>query len=432
LPGDDPLAVPLLGGDGTPIAPDAHPALRALERGEAVDGEAARLRDGEGWRHLELFARPVRGADGRIVAAVCTGFDVTARQVAEEAWQAKAAEVESLMTLAPVGVWFTYDPEVRQVSRNRFAAELFDVPPDSTAPLGASRPNGLRHVRLLRDGREIPPEELPLQRAWRGIESHNEEFEVAFADGTRKWLLSNARPLRDAAGRIVGAVSASLDITARKRTEAALRDAVVQRELLQREADHRIKNSLQLVAAMLRLQRNRLTDGAAQASLDAAIGRVAAVAEAHGALQGSPDLRTVDLAAMLGDLCRFVAGLNPQVTVGITVEGRPVLDAQRAIPLGLIVAELLTNALRHAYPEGAPGRVAVRVVLGGAGGLEVEVRDDGAGMVDGPRRDGSLGSVLVQSLAARIAATVETLSVPGQGTRVTVRVPADAAGDAAA
>lgn len=420
LPAEDPLEVPLFGADGAALPRAAHPALRALHQGEAVDGEPARLRAAEGWRDLELFARPVRGPDGRIVAAACTAFDVTARQQAEDAWHAKAAELEGLMSLAPVGVWFSYDPEVKRVERNRFAAELFAVPEGSTAPLGADRPGGLAHIELRQDGQRVPTDRLPLQRAFRGEESRDEEYEAVFADGSRKVLLSNARPLRDAAGRIVGAVSASLDITARKRTEAELHEAVRARELLQREADHRIKNSLQLVAAMLRLQQSRLKDPAAAAPLDAAIARIAAVAEVHGALQGSPDLRMVEVAAMLSDISRFVAKLNPEVEVTCAAEGRTRLDAQRAIPLGLVVAELLTNAVRHAYPDGARGRVEVRVTCG-EGELSVEVSDDGIGM-EGRPRPGSLGTMLVQSLAQKIGAAVETQSAPGQGTRVTVRL----------
>jgi two-component sensor histidine kinase/PAS domain-containing protein len=432
LPGADPLACPATGADGSALSRGAHPALRALTTGEAVEGEMLRVPDPAGGeRLLEVFARPVRDDAGRIAAAVCAAFDVSARQAAEEAWQRKAHELEAVMALAPVGVWFTYDQEVRHVMRNRFAAELLRASADSTASIAGDGPARLEHVTLWRDGRRLTREEMPLQRALRGEESQDEEVEAVFADGSRIMLVSNARPLRDAAGRVIGAVSASLDITARKQAETALRDAIAQREMLQREADHRIKNSLQIVSSVLRLQRGRVSDPAAIAILDETIARIAAVAEAHAALHKSADLTRVDVGIMVGDLARHVGALNPEVAIRCAVEESPTLDAQRAIPLGLMVSELLTNALRHAYPPGEPGEVVVRVT-GRPEMLEVEVRDNGIGIADRPGHKGSLGAALVQSFAARIGATVETRSAAGQGTTVLLRLdPAEPAASAA-
>jgi two-component sensor histidine kinase len=421
LPGADPLACPATRPDGRALSRADHPAMRSLAAGEAVDAEPLRVAGAEdGPRFLEVSSRPVRDAQGRIVAAVCAAFDVSARQEAEEAWQRKATELEAVMTLAPVGVWFTYDPEVRRVTRNRFAAELLRAPHESSAPLSAGAPVRLTHVSLWRDGRRVEAAEMPLQRAMRGEESRDEEYEAVFADGTSSVLLSNAQPLRDAAGRIIGAVSASLDITARKRAETALREAMVQREMLQREADHRIKNSLQIVSSVLRLQRARLSDPAAVAMLDEAIGRIAAVAEAHAALHQSEDLRMVDVGTMVRDLSRHVGQLNPDVAIRCVQAGAALLEAQRAIPLGLIVSELLTNAVRHAYPAGTGGEVQVTVGQG-VDGLEIEVRDDGVGLPDSAaNRPGSLGAALVQSFAARIGATVAAASTTGEGTTVRI------------
>ncbi len=343
---------------------------------------------------------------------------------AERALQAKVAELEALMDLAPVGIWFARAPEVREVTRNRFAAELLRAPPGNGAAL-APGPDGtpkLSGVELRRDGQRVPPHDLPLQRAMRGEASRDEEYEAVFADGSSIALLSNASPIRDASGRLLGAVSASLDVTALKRTEAALREAIGQLELLQREADHRIKNSLQLVASMLRLQRARMADEAVAAVLDDAVARVGAVAQAHAALQGSPDLRSADAGAMVEDLCRFVGGLNAEVAVECVREGDTSLEVERAIPLGLVVSELLTNAVRHAYPAGSAGRVTVRV-SGAPKMLEIEVRDGGRGMEGNATRPGSLGRDLVRTLSARIGAEVLTWSQPGEGTRVTLRIP---------
>ncbi|WP_372622502.1 sensor histidine kinase [Falsiroseomonas sp.] len=342
---------------------------------------------------------------------------------AEQTLGARLAELQALMDLAPVAIWFARAPDVREVTRNRFAAELMRAPIGTGTPLApASGGAGLANVELRRNGRRVPPDEMPLQRAMRGEESHNEEYEMVFADGEAIALLSNARPVRDARGNILGAVSASLNITALKATERALREAVAHRELLQREADHRIKNSLQLVAGVLRLQRGRLAEPAAALALDEAVSRVNAVAEAHGALQRSPDLRNADAGAMVAKLCRLADRLNPDVTVSCSWTGDTHLEVDRAIPLGLVVSELLTNALCHAYPPGQAGVVQVRVAGPMAEVLEVEVRDDGIGMPAPGDRPGSLGGDLVRTLSARIGAAVETESTPGQGATVRLRM----------
>jgi two-component sensor histidine kinase len=214
------------------------------------------------------------------------------------------------------------------------------------------------------------------------------------------------------------------DVTERRLREERLQDAVASRELLLREADHRIKNSLQLVGSLLSLQRSRLADPDAVAALDDAIARVMAVSEAHRALQQSADLRHIALDEMLDDLCAHAATLNPALDFRCDCPAGLELDTERAIPLGLVVSELLTNAAKHAYPAGA-GEVRTRVVLEG-GVFEITVSDDGVGISrpgsssSTPSRP-SLGSTIVNALAGKIGAEVHVMSAAAEGTRTRLR-----------
>ncbi len=208
----------------------------------------------------------------------------------------------------------------------------------------------------------------------------------------------------------------------RDRREAELREEVQRRELLVREADHRIRNSLQLVASLLTLQRSRLKYPQAAAALDEAIARVSAVAESHRALHQSPDLRTVTLGRMLSDLCEHVGRLSTTVAIGCSSEPDIQLDAERAIPLGLIVNELLTNAFRHAYPGGKGGMVRLRAASAGEF-FEITVSDDGVGMTEGQTGDrGGLGKTIINALVRQIDAEFNVSTVPGKGTQVTLRL----------
>jgi PAS domain S-box-containing protein len=300
----------------------------------------------------------------------------------------------------------------------------------------------LRHYGAVRaDGSALPAGEYAITRALRhGEVVRDERLHVVRPDGSEVDLAVYAGPVRNEAGAIVAAVGMAFDISDRTRAEARLRESEAQyreaaerlqaaldaREVLMREADHRIKNSLQLVGSLLRLQRGRVSDADAAHALDAAIGRMDAVADAHLAFQRSPDLKHLDIGRSLEDLCVRVGALNPAVRLRCTVPVGLLLDSDQAIPLGLIASEVLTNALRHAFPLGEGGAVEVRLTLEGAG-LAMVITDDGVGLPAGTVRRG-LGSTVVTTLARQIGATAAVASEPGRGTTVTIRLAAAAVG----
>ncbi|QFU14781.1 hybrid sensor histidine kinase/response regulator [Microvirga thermotolerans] len=148
----------------------------------------------------------------------------TARQIVEAALRARTAEWETLVQTAPVAVWFTYDPDLREVRANRFATELLGLPPVYNQSPSTGQPVEPRNYRLMKNGVQIVPEQLPLRRALRGEDVRGEECEAHFDDGRVVSLLYNSAALRGAGGEIIGAISTAVDITARKQSEAALRE----------------------------------------------------------------------------------------------------------------------------------------------------------------------------------------------------------------
>jgi two-component sensor histidine kinase len=209
----------------------------------------------------------------------------------------------------------------------------------------------------------------------------------------------------------------------RGRREIELREAVDMHKVLRQEADHRIKNSLQLVVSLLTLQQSRVTAPEAAEALVGTISRVRAIAEAHRALQQSTELGAVSLGSMLQHLCDQIAQLNPLIQVECNADEAIKLDTERAIPLALIVTELLTNAARHAYPEGQAGQVEVKAVITGDQ-LQITVRDKGAGMTTpAPEPHGTLGTSIMHALARQVGAEINVSSAPNQGTTVQLRLP---------
>ncbi len=141
-------------------------------------------------------------------------------EIAQEL-RARTTELETVLETVPTAVWFTYDRDASTVWGNRLAGRLLRVP-QGNPPLTAPQSERPHHFRLLRDGVALDATMQPLQRAARGEDVPSEELEVAFDDGTSVFLLIQAKPLRDADDRPIGAVGAAVDITDRRMAERAV------------------------------------------------------------------------------------------------------------------------------------------------------------------------------------------------------------------
>jgi CheY-like chemotaxis protein len=187
------------------------------------------------------------------------------RREAAEALRARTAELEAVLETAPAAVWFTSDSEVADAWGNRQAAELLRLPPNVnpslTAPEGELLP---QTYEVFRDGVEVPPRELPLQRAARGHEIREQELELRFNDGTSKTILIQATPLRRPDGAVVGAVAAAADITTRKEAEQVLRQT---NEVLEQRVAAAIAERREAEAQLFQAQKmeavGKLTGGVA-------------------------------------------------------------------------------------------------------------------------------------------------------------------------
>ncbi|MCC8972582.1 sensor histidine kinase [Bradyrhizobium brasilense] len=194
-----------------------------------------------------------------------------------------------------------------------------------------------------------------------------------------------------------------------------------EREVLLREVNHRVGNSLQIIASLLHLQANSATQQDVKAALTNAMGRVAAVAQVHRRLYTSHDFKTVMLnqylEALLEDLRRSAEGNKMS---RLTLKADPIeIDPDRAVAIGIIVNELVMNAVKYAYPDGA-GPIHVSLKPQGDD-LQLAISDDGVGFSDkaDPRGTG-MGQRIVSAMAAKLDASVER--DPGhKGTRFVVR-----------
>lgn len=198
-----------------------------------------------------------------------------------------------------------------------------------------------------------------------------------------------------------------------------LRRAVHQKELLLLEVLHRVYNNLQSVQALLRLQAKRFDDPRVREAFEDVSARVSAMAMVQQKLHTGGDHERLNFADFLIDLVSARRDAADARQVRIELDAEPVyMHIERALPLGLVASELLTNAVEHAFPEGRTGRVAITLERSGDGVL-LTVEDNGIGLqADGP--SGGLGSILVERLVRQLGGEV-SFDGDGEGLRAQVR-----------
>ena len=210
----------------------------------------------------------------------------------------------------------------------------------------------------------------------------------------------------------------------RERYERSLQAAVERHEMLLREINHRVKNSLSLVVSMLRLQAADDDDPKSSERLREASTRVNAVARAHERLYQGHDVRTLDLGNYLEQVCRDLDEAVSQLDVRVDAEREIIVATDRAISCALIAAELITNAAKYAYEGQASGKVWIRLARTDNNTALLTVRDEGKGLpIDFDlRKTKSLGMRIVAALSQQLEGQVRIKSL-SPGTEFAVTIP---------
>ncbi len=206
--------------------------------------------------------------------------------------------------------------------------------------------------------------------------------------------------------------------------EDRLRASNERLEVLLREVNHRVANSLQLVTAMIRLQAGALADPLARQALEDTERRIDAIAQVHRRLYTTDDVEGVDmkdyLEALVEELGEAWASDKPKRALTLQAESIR-LPTDRAVSLGVIVNELISNAFKYAYGPSSPGDVRVSLTRDAGNAYVLTVEDDGIGLGPEPRTQGSgLGSRLIRAMAQSLRSSVEYQS-PGRGVRAVLR-----------
>jgi PAS domain S-box-containing protein len=243
-------------------------------------------------------------------------------------------------------------------------------------------------------------------------------YEAAFRLGAATaptWFAVRGRVLFEGDGadrRACVLIGTLRDITERKIAEAAYQAAIDQQRELLHDVNHRVKNSLQLVSSLLRLQAKQVADAATRHQLEDATARISIIAHIHERLYRDQDINRIRFGAFVNELCSDLQGAAPLCS--LKVQSPEFLVAtESAIPLALAISELVTNAFTYAYP-GAGGPVAVTIEQPSEGALSVSVADQGVGLPEGFSVAGAktLGMVLVSSMVRQLSGHLDVHNGP--------------------
>jgi two-component sensor histidine kinase len=197
--------------------------------------------------------------------------------------------------------------------------------------------------------------------------------------------------------------------------------ALQQRDLLLREVYHRVKNNLQIVDSLLVMQSRAIFDADARGALLGLRGRIYALGLVHHQLMDSADLKTFDIAPFLSELSQNIVDGGPEMNIHLSVEAISLkVGLDFAIPLGLLVTELVTNSLKHAFPDGT-GTIKVTLDLDDGGALLLIVQDDGQGMRSDETRSKGLGLTIINGLIDQLQGRM-SMRTDG-GTRTEIHLP---------
>ena len=309
------------------------------------------------------------------------------------------------------------DPDLTIHFANRSFCHTFAVAPEHTI--------GRKLYEIGNGQWDIPKLRSSLETIISGRKTI-EAFEVEYLLPLigRRTMVLNARKVYRPGNKIQQILLAIEDVTERATLEREHAAAHERIGMLLQELTHRVKNSLQFIASMVMIEARSLKSDEGKAALERVSHRIAALGHLYSKLNKADTVEAVDAATYLDELCRdLIASVHKEGDTSIVLETdieSELLPTDRAIPIGLIVNELVTNAVKYAFPGEAKGTVMVTLKRA-PGELRLTVADDGQGL-DPRRADSGLGGRLVDGFAQQLGGQVERKS-DSRGTTVHLILP---------
>jgi PAS domain S-box-containing protein len=371
-----------------------------VRRGERIEHyETVRRRKDGTLIDIALTVSPVRDRTGAVIGASKIARDISERKEAEAKLRESQRQLQDLLTAIPAAI-YTTDAAGKITYFNQAAVDLA-----GRTPTIGSDEWCVTWKLFKPDGTFLPHDQCPMAVALKeGRTIRNVEAVAERPDGTRVPFIPYPTPLRNAAGEVVGAINMLVDISER-------REAETQQRLLLNELNHRVKNNMQMLQSLLSVAARHTRSAEAKEVLDDASRRIAAMAAAQRVLYGTTAATRFNAHEFINAVCATAQQAFPR-DVRIACEAADAeLPNDMAMPLALVLNELLTNAVKHGLNGAAGG--TVRVDLSASDGdFCLQVEDEGPGFDLEGVRSRSSGLQLVLGLARQLRGRFEVIRAP--------------------
>ena len=349
--------------------------------------------------------------------------DITERLKAEAAWRSSEDRLRTAINAIDEG-FAIFDPDDRLAMCNAKYREIYRESADLIQ-------DGVKFEELVRKGIERGqyPEAEGRQEEWfaermalhRAADS---SMQQVLKNG--RWVKVNERKTKD--GSTVGF---RVDITGLKQTEMRLQAALKEKDALLREIHHRVKNNMAVVSSLINLQAKRMGNPKVKVALKESQSRIQSMALVHEHLYQSKNMARINLQDYFQQLANSVAGVyqGARGKIAMNIDARGItLPIDQAVPCGIILNELITNAIKYGFPDGREGKVDIFARQTAEGKLELSVRDNGIGLSEDSDLESSksLGLRLIGLMTDQLHGTMQITSEGGVGT--TIRWPVDGKG----
>jgi PAS domain S-box-containing protein len=380
---------------------DEEPGILArLRSGERIDHyETVRRRKDGSLIDVSLTVSPVKDHTGRVVGAAKIARDVSERKRAEAALRDSQRRLQELLAAIPAAI-YTTDAAGKITYYNEAAVELA-----GRRPKIGSDQWCITWKMYWPDGTPLPHDQCPMAVALReGRAVRGKEAVAERPDGTRVPFLPFPTPIRDANGTIVGAINMLVDISERKQAET-------QQRLLLRELNHRVKNNMQMLQSLLYSAMRQTQNRDARKVLKDAANRITAMAAAQQVLYRANTATRFDAREFLDAVCNAAQQTFPAEVKIVCEAASGELEYDVAMPLALILNELLTNAAKYGGTGGGDNLIRVGLTRDDRG-FVLYVEDGGPGFELQSVVEESSGLKLVQLLARQVHGHFEVTSEP--------------------
>lgn len=402
------------------FASDVYHAFWEDKYAEVFAGRALRfetdLMDKQGRRVCnEIFLSPIFDADGRVDEVFGIGHEITEQKEAEDTVREQAARLKAIFESSANMMIWTLDRDFRITSFNgHFHASTL-------RSMGIDFAVGDDFLRTMLQ--RVPEKKGPAYDAYyrAALRGEPQQFEVELKNhaGRSLWVETFLNPIT-VDGKVTEISCLAHGITDKKEAQRKILENLHEKEVLLKEVHHRVKNNLQIISSILNLQGGYVDkDPRMLELLRDSQDRIRSMSFIHESLYQTKNFSQVDLADYIDGLSRNLMmsySLTGKVALEKDLE-QVMLDLDQAIPCGLILNELISNALKHAFPHGGQGRIDIGLRLKGRQ-VAITVADDGVGLPEGfdDQHSTGLGLQLVHMLIGQLDGQFRRQPAPaGQG-----------------